>query len=114
MRMVLEHLCGGLMRGGANHGEGAELVAVVGNTAATHPLGLAERPAHLGERRLVLLNPRLPGGHALLLFGLTVGLRQRIPRRKFCAVLAADENGQIGIAHLSSLLLISPCGPAVR
>ena len=55
MRMVLEHLRGCLVGRGANHGEGTEFVAVIRNTSGTDPLGLAERPAHLGERRLMFL-----------------------------------------------------------
>src|SRR6202795_3378577 len=119
MRMVLEHPCRGFVRFGANDGKGAHLVADVGNAARADPLGLAKRSAHRGERSLVLLNPRLPGGHALFLLRLSLSLGQGVPRGHLRAGFAADEDGKIAIAHRISPLValiavrISSCGPAV-
>src|SRR6185437_16649233 len=67
MRMVLEQLRRGLVRCGADNSKCAHLIADVGDAVCVDLLGLAQRSAHLDDDTLVLLDPRLPRGHALLL-----------------------------------------------
>src|SRR5262245_45617862 len=97
MRMALEHLRGSLVRFSANDREGSHLVADILDAACIDPLGLAERPAHFEDRGLMLLDPRLPGGHPLFLLCAALGFRERIPGRPFLAVLAAKEDREEGI-----------------
>ena len=93
VRMVLEHLRGRLLRGGADHGEGAHLIGNVGDPARIDLLGLAERAAHGDDRALVPLDPAVPGRDALLFLRLPLGLRQRVPRRHLRAVLGSEKDG---------------------
>src|SRR4051794_13719647 len=105
MRVVVEHLRGGLMRGGAHHGEGAKFVGYVGDAFGVDLLGLAERPAHFENCALVLRHPSLPGGDAFLLLFLPFSRRQCVPGSEFRTGLAAEENGEIGVVAHESLLI---------
>ena len=46
---------------------------------------------------MVLVDPCMPGGHALLLPGAALAFGQHVPGRKFRARLAAKEDSEIGI-----------------
>src|ERR1700748_3601093 len=52
----------------------------------------------------MLGHPGLPGRHALSFPGPAIRLGQRVPCRELLAVLAAEEDGEISIAHMFFLL----------
>ena len=54
MRMAFEHLCGGLLRGGANDRKRGQVVGDVGDPFRIDLLGFPERSAHLDDGGLVL------------------------------------------------------------
>src|SRR3954471_21505834 len=100
--MALEHLCRGLVRVRAHHCESAELVPDVADPAVVDLLGFAERAADLEDRALMFCDPGLPGGDPLLLLGAAFAIGHCIPRGHAWRGLAADEDGEIGVAHCCS------------
>ena len=99
MRMLLEHLGSRLMRIRAHDREGAQLVAHIFDAFVADPLRLAERPAHGDERALVLFDPGLPGGDALLFLGSSVRPREAPSTPSCGAGLAAEKNGEICVVR---------------
>src|SRR6516162_4191913 len=99
VRMVFKELGGGLVRGGADNPEGAHVVGPSLDAACVDLLGLAERPADLDERGVMLLDPGLPGRDTLLLFRAPLCVRKGVPSGHFRAGLAAKEDGEKGIGH---------------
>lgn len=77
----------------------AYLVADVLDPALRNLLGLAERPAHGLNRRLMLFGPGFPGGHALLFLGAPFGFGKRHPGLHARAGLAAEKDGEISIVR---------------
>src|SRR5580692_9516052 len=97
MRMILEYLRGGLVRGCADDGKGGQQVADIGNAFRIDFLGLSERPAHGDDGALVLFDPALPGRHAPLHPAITLGFGERLPGSGFRGALAAKEDSEVGI-----------------
>jgi hypothetical protein len=79
--------------------EGAHLVARVLDAAFGDPLRLAKRPAHGGNRRVMLFDPSFPGGHALLFLGAPFGFGKRHPRLHARTGFAAEKDGKVGIVR---------------
>src|SRR6185503_3947107 len=79
--------------------EGGHLVVYVLDAAFGDLLRLAERPAHGGNRGVVLFDPSFPGGHSLLFLRAALGFRKRHPRLPAWAGFAAEKDGKVGIVR---------------
>src|SRR5215207_6399795 len=107
MRMILEQPGGRLVRVSPHDHEGAHLIAHVLDATSGDLLRLAKRPAHNGNRCVVLFEPGFPSRHALLFLSAPFGFGKRHPRLHPRTGLAANKDGKVGIvgAHTISFPL---------
>src|SRR6185312_8668301 len=108
--VFFEELRGSLMRLSAHDRKGAHFVADVADATFRDLLRLPQRSSHGDDGRLMLLNPRLPGCYALLLFGAALAFGKSIPRRSPRAGFAAKKQGEIGTGSIHDDLAILVSG----
>src|SRR5271170_7339840 len=97
--MLVEELCGGLMRIRAHNRECTDVIARILDPTLRDLFGFPQGTASADNNCLMFLHPCLPGHHAFSFLGTTIGFGKSIPGHTSRAGFAAKEHCQISIVH---------------
>jgi hypothetical protein len=108
--MPLEQLGGRVMRFRANDRVSAHQVANVLDAVLAHLFGLAERPAHTDDFRVMLFDPRFPGRDTLLHLCMSCLLGKGVPGCHARAGFASEKDSEKRIIRAHS---VSSCSTLI-